>query len=123
MASIEVRGSYAKTERWLNKLAKGDLASTLDSLGRRGVAALASATPAESGLTSRSWNYRIKRSSKSVTIEWYNTNIVNGFPVAIGLQYGHGTGTGGYIVGRDYINPAIKPVFDDIEKAIERAVK
>lgn len=58
-----------------------------------------------------------------MTIEWYNTNIVNGFPVAIGLQYGHGTGTGGYIVGQDYINPAIKPIFDDIEKAIERAVK
>ena len=123
MASIEVRGSYAQTERWLNKLAQGDIASTLDSLGRRGVAALASATPTESGLTARSWNYRIKRSSNSVTIEWYNTNIVDGFPVAIGLQYGHGTGTGGYIAGRDYINPAIKPVFDDIEKAIERAVK
>jgi hypothetical protein len=123
MAELIVRGSYAKTESWLNKLAKGDLASTLDSLGRRGVAALASATPADSGLTARSWNYRVKRNSRSVTIEWYNTNVVNGFPVAIGLQYGHGTGTGGYIVGRDYINPAIKPVFDDIEKAIERAVR
>lgn len=123
MAELIVRGSYAKTESWLNKLAKGDPASTLDSLGRRGVAALASATPADSGLTARSWNYRVKRNSRSVTIEWYNTNVVNGFPVAIGLQYGHGTGTGGYIVGRDYINPAIKPVFDDIEKAIERAVR
>lgn len=123
MAELIVRGSYSKTERWLNKLAKGDIVSNLSSLGRRGVAALASATPSSTGLTAQSWNYRINKGSGYLEIEWYNTNVVNGFPVAVGLQYGHGTGTGGYVRGIDYINPAIKPVFKEIEKAIERAVK
>ena len=97
--------------------------SNLSSLGRQGVAALASATPSSTGLTAQSWNYRINKGSGYLEIEWYNTNVVNGFPVAVGLQYGHGTGTGGYVRGIDYINPAIKPVFKEIEKAIERAVK
>lgn len=123
MAELIVRGSYSKTERWLNKLAKGDIVSNLSSLGRQGVAALASATPSSTGLTAQSWNYRINQGSGYLEIEWYNTNVVNGFPVAVGLQYGHGTGTGGYVRGIDYINPAIKPVFKEIEKAIERAVK
>lgn len=123
MAELIVRGSYSKTERWLNKLAKSDIVSNLSSLGRQGVAALASATPSSTGLTAQSWNYRINKGSGYLEIEWYNTNVVNGFPVAVGLQYGHGTGTGGYVRGIDYINPAIKPVFKEIEKAIERAVK
>ena len=123
MAELIVRGSYSKTERWLNKLAKGDIVSNLSSLGRQGVAALASATPSSTGLTAQSWNYRINKGSGYLESEWYNTNVVNGFPVAVGLQYGHGTGTGGYVRGIDYINPAIKPVFKEIEKAIERAVK
>ena len=123
MASFVVRGSYSKTERWLNKLAKGDLVSSLNSLGRRGVAALAAATPVDSGLTAQSWDYRITKGAGYLEIEWYNTDIENGYPVAIGIQYGHGTGTGGYVRGVDYINPAIKPIFKEIEQAIERAVK
>lgn len=123
MAELIVRGSYSKTEKWLNKLAKGDIVHGLNALGRQGVAALASATPVRAGLTSQSWDYRINQGSGYLEIEWYNTNVVNGFPVAVGLQYGHGTGTGGYVRGIDYINPAIKPVFKEIEKAIERAVK
>lgn len=123
MAELIVRGSYSRTEKWLNKLAKGDIVHGLNALGRQGVAALASATPADTGLTAQSWNYRIKKGSGYLEIEWYNTNVVDGFPVAVGLQYGHGTGTGGYVRGIDYINPAIKPVFKEIEKAIERAVK
>ena len=123
MAELIVRGSYSRTEKWLNKLAKGDIVHGLNALGRQGVAALASATPSDTGLTAQSWNYRIKKGSGYLEIEWYNTNVVDGFPVAVGLQYGHGTGTGGYVRGIDYINPAIKPVFEEIEKAIERAVK
>lgn len=123
MAELIVRGSYSRTEKWLNKLAKGDIVYGLNALGRQGVAALASATPSDTGLTAQSWDYRIKKGSGYLEIEWYNTNVVNGFPVAVGLQYGHGTGTGGYVRGIDYINPAIKPVFNEIEKAIERAVK
>lgn len=123
MAELIVRGSYSRTEKWLNKLAKGDIVHGLNALGRKGVAALASATPASTGLTAQSWDYRINQGSGYLEIEWYNTNVVNGFPVAVGLQYGHGTGTGGYVRGIDYINPAIKPVFKEIEKAIERAVK
>ena len=123
MAELIVRGSYSKTEKWLNKLAKGDIVHGLNALGRQGVAALASATPVDSGLTAQSWEYRINQGSGYLEIEWYNTNVVNGFPIAVGLQYGHGTGTGGYVRGVDYINPAIKPVFKEIEKAIERAVK
>jgi len=123
MAELIVRGSYSKTEKWLNKLAKGDIVHGLNALGRQGVAALASATPVNTGCTSQSWDYRINQGSGYIEIEWYNTNVVNGFPVAVGLQYGHGTGTGGYVRGIDYINPAIKPVFKEIEKAIERAVK
>lgn len=123
MAELIVRGSYSKTEKWLNKLAKGDIVHGLNALGRQGVAALASATPTNTGLTAQSWDYRINQGSGYLEIEWYNTNVVNGFPVAVGLQYGHGTGTGGYVRGIDYINPAIKPVFKEIEKSIERAVK
>ena len=123
MAELVVRGSYSKTEKWLNKLAKGDLVYGLNSLGRQGVAALAAATPSNTGLTAQSWDYRINQGSDYLEIEWYNTNVINGFPVAVGLQYGHGTGTGGYVRGIDYINPAIKPIFKEIEKAIERAVK
>ena len=123
MAELVVRGSYSKTEKWLNKLAKGDLVHGLNSLGRQGVAALAAATPSDTGLTAQSWDYRINQGPDYLEIEWYNTNVINGFPVAVGLQYGHGTGTGGYVRGTDYINPAIKPIFKEIEKAIERAVK
>lgn len=123
MAELIVRGSYSRTEKWLNKLAKGDIVHGLNALGRQGVAALASATPSDTRLTAQSWDYRIKKGSGYLEIEWYNTNVVNGFPVAVGLQYGHGTGTGGYVRGIDYINPAIEPVFKEIEKAIERAVK
>ena len=97
-------------ERVGNVVRLGDL----DKYGREGVAALASATPVDSGLTASSWGYRIVRKKESVTIEFYNKNIQNGVPIAIILQYGHGTGTGGWVEGKDYINPSIQPVFDRI---------
>jgi hypothetical protein len=97
-------------ERAKNAVKIGDL----DRYGKAGVAALASATPVDTGLTARSWSYKIERSDKSVTISFHNSNIQNGVPIAIILQYGHGTRNGGWVEGRDYINPAIRPIFDQI---------
>lgn len=86
----------------------------LDKYGREGVAALASATPIDTGVTANSWYYEINRQNGSVSIEFKNSNINNGVPIAIILQYGHATGNGGWVQGRDYINPAIQPIFDTI---------
>lgn len=88
--------------------------SVLDKYGRAGVSALSSATPVESGLAASSWYYEIERGKGFVRIIFGNSDVENGFPVAIMLQYGHGTGTGGWVEGRDYINPAIQPIFDKI---------
>jgi hypothetical protein len=96
--------------------------SDLDKYGREGVAALASATPVDSGLTASSWYYEIVRTNGSVTINFNNSNIQNGVPIAVILQYGHATGTGGYVQGRDYINPAIRPIFDRIANDAWREV-
>lgn len=120
--SIESRGSFKRTEDFLQAMAKRDLYSTLDKLAREGVAALASATPAESGLTASSWDYEIRKDRNGVSIVWLNHHKPGGFPVAIMLQYGHGTGTGGYVSGRDYINPAIRPTFDRIAERVWKAV-
>jgi hypothetical protein len=122
MVNISTSGSFDKTEKFLAFIRKGDFYKALDSAARRGVSALAAATPVESGLTAASWGYEIRQSLGSVTITWTNTNINDGVSVAIILQYGHGTGTGGYVQGRDYINPAIRPVFDEIADNVWRAV-
>jgi hypothetical protein len=100
----------------------GDIYKSLDAAAKMGVNALASAVPKDSGLAADSWNYEVKNSRGSVSITWTNNDVENGFPVAIMLQYGYGTGTGGYVQGRDYINPAMKPVFDDIADQVWRAV-
>jgi hypothetical protein len=94
----------------------------LDRYGREGVVALASATPIDSGHTANSWYYEITRVPGSVIINFSNSNVQNGVPIAIILQYGHGTGTGGWVQGRDYINPAIQPVFDRIANEAWREV-
>lgn len=122
MISFEVTGSTSKIERFLQRLRSGEIYASLDRYGAMGQAALASATPVDSGLTASSWSYEVKRSGTSYEIIWSNTNTISGFNVAISLQYGHGTGTGGYIQGRDYINPAIKPIFDQIESAVWKEV-
>ncbi len=101
---------------------RGDMYRSIDSAAQQGVMALASATPKESGLASSSWSYTIDRSSSSCTIKWMNRDVESGFPVAIMLQYGYGTGTGGYVQGRDYINPAMRPVFDRIAEQVWKAV-
>ena len=115
---FEVSGGFTKTERFLNRMKRREYLNVLDEFGREGVQALRNATPVESGLTAESWDYEIKRTRDYIEIIWTNSNINNGVPIAIILQYGHGTGTGGYVQGRDYINPAIQPIFDKIaEKA------
>lgn len=114
MISAEFTGDFKNTERFLRKMGTADLTAALKSLAQEGVRALSAATPVDSGLTADSWGYEIRRSKNSSSITWTNTHIVSGAPIAIMLQYGHGTGTGGYVKGRDYINPAIRPIFDKI---------
>lgn len=114
MISFRQKGDFSKLSKFLEKAKNAVKIGDLDKYGREGVAALASATPVDSGLTANSWYYKIKRSNGSVSIEFCNSNVQNGAPIAIILQYGHGTGTGGWVEGRDYINPAIQPIFDKI---------
>jgi hypothetical protein len=122
MMSITSTGSFKKTEDFLNRMKKGEIFDMLDHYGALGVEALAKATPVDSGLTARSWVYEIVKKNGHYTIEWHNTNIHSGASVAILIQYGHGTGTGGWVEGRDYINPAIRPVFDQITDEVWKKV-
>ncbi len=121
MASIiqfKQKGDFSKTESFLKKLRKLDLDSVLRKYGELGVQALASATPVETGKTAASWDYKIEKGKGVVTITWTNSNVNNGVPIALLIQYGHGTGTGGYVQGRDYIKPAIRPIFDELADAL-----
>ncbi len=123
MIEIKVSQKGRKTEEWLRKIARGDISAELSKFGEEGVRALSAATPKDTGETASSWGYRVKRTRKSVTIEWYNTHSDDGkTPVAVLVQYGHATGTGGYVVGRDFINPAMRPVFDKIANEIWKKV-
>lgn len=114
MITFRQKGDFSKLTRYLERLKEAIRCGDLDKYGREGVAALASATPIDSGLTASSWYYEIENTGGSVTISFHNSNINKGVPIAIILQYGHGTGTGGWVQGRDYINPAIQPIFDAI---------
>lgn len=114
MISFRQKGDFSKITRFLEKAKEAVRLGELDKYGREGVAALASATPVDSGSTANSWYYEIENRNGSATISFHNSNIQNGVPIAIILQYGHGTGTGGWVQGRDYINPAIQPIFDKI---------
>lgn len=122
MFSFESSGSFDKTEKALLKMSRGDIFATLERYARQGVSALANATPVDSGITAASWNYKIERSFGSYSITWTNNHVVDGRPIVILLQYGHGTGTGGYVQGRDFINPAMKPIFDNIADQVWKAV-
>lgn len=112
MITFRQKGDFSKLTNYLQRVKGKVHLSDLDKFARAGVAALASATPVDSGLTASSWYYEIRRTKNSVAISFHNSNIQNGVPIAIILQYGHGTGTGGWVEGRDYINPAIQPLFD-----------
>lgn len=114
MISFRQKGDFSKTTRYLTKVRDAVKRADLDRYGREGVAALASATPVDTGLTANSWYYEVKKGIKTSSITFYNSNVHEGVCIAIILQYGHGTGTGGWVEGRDYINPAIQPVFDRI---------
>lgn len=122
MIRVKTSRKGKKTEDWLRKIARGDFSSELSRYGQQGVNALSSATPKESGLTAISWDYRIVKYRRGFRIQWFNTNTPNDIPVAILIQYGHGTGSGGYVQGRDYINPAMRPLFDRIANEVWKKV-
>lgn len=114
MISFRQKGDFKKLNSYLERLEEVIKLGKLNKYGERGVSALSSATPVDTGLTASSWKYSINREKDSVSISFENTNINNGVSIAILLQYGHGTRNGGYVQGRDYINPAIQPLFDQI---------
>lgn len=114
MISFTTRGSTKKTEAFLNTIKRREMFQGLESLAQEGVRALAASTPKDSGATAAGWGYRIASGSGRYTITWFNSNINDGVNIAVILQYGHGTGTGGYVEGRDYINPVMRPRFDKI---------
>lgn len=114
MISFRQKGDFSKLTRFLERAKDAVHIGDLDKFGREGVAALASATPIDSGQTANSWYYEIENKKGSASITFNNSNIQNGVPIAIILQYGHGTRNGGWVQGRDYINPAIQPIFDKI---------
>jgi hypothetical protein len=122
MIRVVVKGSFRKTERFLQRLKDGDIYRQLDQAGRTGVEALSAATPQDTGATANAWTYNIERSRGKVVISWTNTNVNNGANIAVLIQYGHGTGTGGFVHGRDYINPAMRPVFDKIAEDVWKQV-
>lgn len=115
--------SRMDTGKWLERLKEGRFFDFLDDCGQAGVAALAAATPVRSGYTASSWSYEIKRSRNRVSLVWNNSHVEQGVPIAVVLQYGHGTRTGGYVQGVDYINPALRPIFGSIAKQLESAVR
>ena len=122
MIRFSHKGDFSKVTRFLERAKEVVRLGALDKYGREGVAALASATPVDSGETAQSWYYEITNKKGFVSISFHNSNIQNGVPIAIILQYGHGTGTGGWVAGRDYINPAIQPIFDKIADAAWKEV-
>lgn len=122
MIRFRQKGDFTKTERFLGRLKNGIRLADLDKYGRAGVAALSSATPVKTGLTASSWYYKVERNRDSIRIVFCNSNLQNGVPIAVILQYGHGTGTGGWVEGRDYINPAIQPIFDQIAESAWKEV-
>ena len=114
MISFRQKGDFSKLTHFLERAKESVRIGDLDKYGREGVAALSSATPIDSGETANSWSYEITNKDGSATITFKNSNIQNGVPIAIILQYGHGTRNGGWVQGRDYINPVIQPIFDEI---------
>ena len=120
--SFSSKGDFSKTIKFLNKMKNVKINNILSKYGEIGVNALSQATPKDSGVTSRSWNYKIEVNNDNASIVWYNTNVVKGVNIAVILQYGHGTRNGGWVEGRDYINPAMKPIFDKIADQVWKEV-
>ena len=122
MITFRQRGDFSKLTNFMERAKEAVHLGNLDKYGQEGVAALASATPVDTGQTANSWHYKIEQKNGSVSIGFYNTNIQNGVPIAVILQYGHATRNGGWVQGRDYINPAIQPIFDKIADTAWREV-
>lgn len=115
---------FKDTRSYLKKLQKNDFYTKIDGLAQEGVRALERATPKESGYTAESWSYKINRTKNACSISWTNNSVTSsGTPIVILLQHGHGTGTGGYVMGRDFINPALRPVFDKISEKVWNEVR
>jgi hypothetical protein len=112
MITFTSSGSFDKTEDFLKRMSRVDVVPLLKSAGERGVQILSINTPVDTGKTAQSWTYKVTRTKNSYRLDWSNSNSQNGSNVAILLQYGHGTGTGGYVQGIDYINPAVRPIFE-----------
>ena len=123
MITFKQNGNFSNLSISLKRMKRFMDNISLEKYGKEGVTALASATPVDTGLTANSWNYKIEQTKNSVSITFYNTNIQNGVPIAIILQYGHGTRNGGWVEGRDYINPAIQPIFDRIANEAWKEVR
>lgn len=122
MIRVKHRGNFKNTERFLSKAKNADFLKSLEKYGRLGVSALSSATPVDSGKTASLWDFTVRYSGGGVSIEWTNSNINDGVPIAVIIQMGHGTRNGGYVQGRDYINPAMRPIFDKISNEVWKEV-
>lgn len=120
--SFKNKGDWSKTDKFLKDLEKENYLKVLDTYAQKGVAALAAATPKDSGYTASCWRYEIEKDATGTSINYYNSHMNKGVSIAIILQYGHGTRNGGYVRGRDYINPAVRPVFDELAEAAWREV-
>lgn len=124
MIGIRQKGDFRKTEKFLKQSLGKDWRSILDKYGKKGVEALSRATPIETGETAVSWGYKIIQNGSGISIQWHNYNINKGVNIAIILQYGHATRNGGWVEGRDYINPALQPIFDELaEQAWKEVIK
>lgn len=123
MITMRSKGSFSRSRKFLKKMSQTNIEKLLAAYGERGVALLSSATPIRSGLTANSWSYEIENSNGSARIVWTNLNIVGEkYNLAVLIQYGHGTGTGGYVSGIDYINPALRPLFEEMANSIWKEV-
>ena len=119
MIKVSIKGTWDKTMNFLNNIINKQEFDSLDSYGQAGVNALASATPRDTGLTANSWSYKIIRSKNKIKIQWFNSNATaSGTPIAILIQYGHTTKAGYYVEGKDFINPAIQPIFDSLAEQV-----
>lgn len=118
MITFTTSGNFNNTENFLKRMSKSDQMALMNQFGQAGVEALSINTPIDTGETAQSWSYTITRKADSYRIDWVNSNVQNGTPIAILIQYGHGTRTGGYVEAIDYINPAIRPIFESLADAI-----
>lgn len=122
MITFRQRGDFRKTESFLKRVSGDDVYSSLERYAKEGVDALSASTPSDTGKTASSWDYEIKKDRNGVSIYWTNSNVMDGIPVVILIQYGHATGTGGYVQGIDFINPTLRPVFEKIVENVWREV-